>query len=383
MGLQKQVVLNTFKEFWDIWAKREKGAFTIEDIQPFFAEDVSAIGSGEHELGKSLQDVVRNFSDDFSELQTPLLIDFFYESVKLLSETVSLVEAEAYVDLEVESGARLKFHLRFTTLFVLKGDKWLISHNHVSIPSSEQEEGEAYPIDALKAKNNRLEKLVTQRTQQLNEKTQLLEEERDRTESLLFNILPKKIAKEIMLTGKNNPTRHEAVSVIFTDLKEFTKIAATISARKLVEELNDLFFHFDDFIRTGGLEKIKTIGDSYMAVCGLPEPDNRHAYKCVETARKMLAFIEERNAANPINWSMRIGVHSGPVVAGVVGNHKFTYDLWGNTVNLASRLEGAGEGGKINISEQTYLLIKNEVECEYRGKRNIKGDQQIDMYFVK
>ena len=300
----------------------------------------------------------------------------------MLASNVGLVEAEAMIILPISDEAPLQFYLRFSTTFVEKDGRWLLAHNHVSIPASEQDVGEAFPIDALRAKNNKLQELVNQRTKELEEKTNLLLDEKEKTERLLYNILPKKIAQELMVTGRNVPARHERVSVLFTDFKEFTRIASTITPKELVAELNDIFFHFDDITKELQLEKIKTIGDSYMSVCGLPEADQEHAYKCVHAARQMLGFIRERNQNNPIQWAMRIGIHSGPVVAGVVGSHKFTYDLWGDTVNVASRLESASLAGKINISEQTYRLVKDRYPCEYRGKIRMKGKEEVDMYFV-
>lgn len=375
-------ILETFDKFWHIWAKREKQERTLEDIIPFFDNTISTFGTGEHELGKNFDKVVTNFKSDFSEFQRPLSIDYIYKKAKTLSDTSGFVEAEAFVSFELDDGTPLKLHLRFSTIFVLKKGKWLVSHSHLSMPSNDQDVGESFPLDALKAKNNRLLELVNNRTEELQEKTSLLEKEKNKTEKLLFNILPKKIAKEMLLNGYSVPVRHENVSVIFTDFVEFTKIASTITARKLVEELNDIFFHFDSLMKEQSLEKIKTIGDSYMAVCGLPEPHNEHAFRCVVVARKMLEFIENRNSKMPIKWQMRIGIHSGPVVAGIVGNDKFAYDLWGSTVNLASRLEGAGIKGKINISGDTYHLIKDVIPCVYRGKQLIKGNREVDMYFV-
>ncbi|WP_250435778.1 adenylate/guanylate cyclase domain-containing protein [Hanstruepera flava] len=378
----EQDILNTFNEFWHMWAKRAKGEATIHDLKQYFDPEVSSIGTGEHEIGKDLETVIENFSYDLKELQKPFKLDVFYEKAKVLSPTSGVVEAEANVEIDLDADEPLKLHIRFSTVFILKDGNWLIKHNHVSFPSKDQGVGESYPLDALTAQNNRLQALVEQRTYELEEKTTLLEKEKDKTEKLLFNILPRKIARELLDNGYSVPVRHENVSVIFTDFVEFTKIASQITARELVEELNDIFFHFDSLIKEQELEKIKTIGDSYMAVCGLPEPHNEHAFRCIVVARKMLSFIEDRNNKRPIKWQMRIGIHSGPVVAGIVGNDKFAYDLWGRTVNLASRLESAGIEGKINISEDTYHLIKESIPCEYRGKQLIKGNKEVDMYFV-
>ena len=382
MKSKEEEVLHAFNHFWDTYAQRHNGAATIDDLKPLFAESVSSIGTGLHEVGRDLEQVLQNFGDDLKEVENPISLEYSYQVARLLSPTVGLVEAEALIILPMAEGPALQIYARFSTTFIEKDGRWLLSHNHISIPASEQDVGEAFPIDALRAKNNKLQELVTKRTQELEEKTVLLQDEKEKTERLLYNILPKKVAQELMSTGRNTPARHERVSVLFTDFKEFTRIASAITPKQLVAELNDIFYHFDDITKGQELEKIKTIGDSYMSVCGLPEADGEHAYKCVNAARQMLHFIEERNRHSPIQWSMRIGIHSGPVVAGVVGNHKFTYDLWGDTVNVASRLESASLAGKINISEQTYLLVKDRFPCEYRGKIQMKGKEEVDMYFV-
>jgi len=185
-----------------------------------------------------------------------------------------------------------------------------------------------------------------------------------------------------METGKTVPSRFEEVSILFTDFKEFTNIVATIPARKLVEELNEIFHKFDDIMEEVGVEKIQTIGDGYLAACGLPKEDPDHALKCVIAAQKILEYLDQRNKSSAIKWKVRIGIHSGPITAGVVGKNKITYDLFGDTVNTASRIETAGEEGRINISAYTYYLIKDKLPCEYRGKIKAKGKGELDMYFV-
>lgn len=273
-------------------------------------------------------------------------------------------------------------NVRLTTLFRKVNGQWLMRHNHLSFPSNEQDVDEAFPMDALRAQNNKLKLLVAKRTEELEEKSRLLENETRKTERLLYNILPEKVARELIETGQSTPARHDMVSVLFTDFKDFSRISATISAEKLVNELNDLFAGFDSIIKKHGLEKIKTIGDSYMAVCGLPQSDGKHAHKSIKAAKEMLEFIKNRNAERDVEWNMRIGIHSGPVVAGVVGNYKFSYDLWGHTVNLASRMEGAGRINHINISEDTFTLIQDQYNCQFRGEVPIKGDEVVKMYFV-
>jgi len=214
------------------------------------------------------------------------------------------------------------------------------------------------------------------------ERTQELRVEKENASLLLHNILPVEIANELIASGSTQPKRHEEVSILFTDFKEFTNAVASLPAKRVVEELNDIFQHFDDIIDSCGIEKIKTIGDSYMIVGGLPNPVPDHAERCVDAAFKMLAYLEERNETAALKWHMRAGIHSGAVVAGVVGKRKFTYDVWGDTVNIASRVESAGEAGRVNVSAYTYDLIKSRYKGEYRGNLGAKGKGEIDMYFV-
>jgi class 3 adenylate cyclase len=210
-----------------------------------------------------------------------------------------------------------------------------------------------------------------------------LKAERKRSDDLLHNILPINVAKDLKETGETVPERHENVTILFTDFKGFTELVASIPAITLVNELNDIFGRFDEIVEETGVEKIQTIGDAYVAACGLEEKIIEHAINCITAAQKMLSYLEERNKIHEIKWRMRVGIHSGPIVAGVVGKKKFTYDLFGDTINTASRMESSGEPGKINISGSTFQLVKNDFECNYRGKIHAKGKGEMDMYFVK
>lgn len=211
-----------------------------------------------------------------------------------------------------------------------------------------------------------------------------LQIEKDRSENLLLNILPKEIAQELKESGKAAPKKFESVSILFTDFKDFTKLAASIPATTLVVELNDIFGQFDDIMDEFGIEKIETIGDAYMAASGLPRENSDHALRCVNAAFRMVEVLEQRNQSSEIKWSMRIGIHSGPVIAGVVGKKKFAYDLFGDSVNTASRMESNGHVGKVNISQATYMLLKSQPDLafENRGKIEAKGKGKINMYFV-
>jgi len=207
--------------------------------------------------------------------------------------------------------------------------------------------------------------------------------EQKKSDDLLHNILPVNIAKDLKETGRTIPQRHKNVTILFTDFKGFTELVASISEITLVNELNDIFGRFDEIVEEEGVEKIETIGDAYVAASGLGDGVAEHAINCIKAAQQMLYYLEERNRKHEIKWRMRVGIHSGPIVAGVVGKKKFRYDLFGDTINTASRMESSGEPGKINISGPTYQLVKNDIDCEYRGKIHAKGKGEMEMYFVK
>ena len=230
--------------------------------------------------------------------------------------------------------------------------------------------------EVLRSSERELEEKVISRTLEL-------QKEQNRTKDLLHNILPVDVAVELSETGSSRPARHESVTIMFTDLMGFTQTTTDMSADKMVAELNEIFAAFDDIADVCGVEKIKTIGNMYMAAAGLPKPCVDHAQRCVYAGLMMMDYLKQRNNQSDIKWPLRVGIHSGPVVSGVVGKRKFAFDIWGDTVNVASRIESAGEMGRVNISAYTCHLIQNDFECQYRGKLEAKGKGQIDMYFVK
>ena len=213
----------------------------------------------------------------------------------------------------------------------------------------------------------------------------IIEKEKARSENLLLNILPEETAKELKEIGKVKAKKFESVTVLFSDFNEFTKYAEDLSPEELVESVDFYFSKFDEIMDKYGLEKIKTVGDAYMCAGGLPFPTRDHANKMLLAALEIIEFVKESKKNNPANktrFDIRIGINTGPIVAGVVGTKKFAYDIWGDTVNVASRMETNSESGRINISENTYNLINNSFDCDYRGEIKVKNRGSMKMYFV-
>ena len=221
------------------------------------------------------------------------------------------------------------------------------------------------------------------RMRQLKEQHEALAQEQEKTEQLLLNILPRKIAQRLKAGEEHIADACANVSVLFADMVGFTKMSRTMSASQLVELLGDLFSQFDLITEKHGLEKIKTIGDCYMLAGGVPEPRNDHAHAVVEAAMDMCDALETMHARTGGALQMRIGVHSGPIVAGVIGIRKFTYDLWGDTVNVASRMESTGQPGKIHVSANTAALIKSQFILSSRGEIEVKSLGPVETFFVE
>lgn len=212
-----------------------------------------------------------------------------------------------------------------------------------------------------------------------------ISKEKKKSEKLLLNILPEDTAKELKLNGKVKAKKYESVTVFFSDFKGFTSYSEKLSPEALVETVDHYFSKFDAIMEKYGLEKIKTIGDAYMSAGGLHDSETDHAQRMVRAAFEIAAFVETTKkdvAASDLTFDIRIGINTGPVVAGVVGTKKFAYDIWGDTVNVASRMESMSEPGKINISHSTYELIKEDVDCEYRGEIEAKNRGKVKMYFA-
>ncbi len=232
----------------------------------------------------------------------------------------------------------------------------------------------------FKERQKRLEELIAERTEEL-------QHEKEKSDNLLANMLPKGTAEEIMSKGKAAKTKYNFVTVLFSDIQGFTRIAEEMNPEVLIDELDRFFFQFDSLAEKYRIEKIKTIGDAYMCAGGIPERNRTNPVEVVLAALEMqqyMQFMKDDPAKTAARfWDIRIGIHTGTVIAGVVGHKKITYDIWGDTVNTASRMESSGEPGKINISGTTYEFVKEYFICDYRGRMPVKYKGDLDMYFVK
>ncbi len=227
---------------------------------------------------------------------------------------------------------------------------------------------------------------LEQQSEQLELQKRKLEEEKQKSDTLLLNILPYEIAEQLKNKGTVQAKKYRRVSVLFTDFVGFTNISEQLSSEEVVKELSVCFEKFDEIIEKHFIEKIKTIGDAYMCVGGLPIRNKSNPIDVTLAGLKIQKFMRDYNkikrSLGQPQWHLRVGVHTGPVVAGVIGKKKFAYDIWGDTVNTASRMETSGASGKVNVSGYTFKYIKDYFDYTYRGKIQAKNKGEIDMYFI-
>ncbi len=218
----------------------------------------------------------------------------------------------------------------------------------------------------------------------IGERTEELIKEKERFDNLITRVLPSETANEIAFKGKASAQRFKRVTVLFSDIQGFTRITDEMHPEQLIDELDKFFLHFDEVIDKYNIEKIKTIGDAYMCAGGIPTKNNTNPIEVVMAAIEMQNYMKylQKTSSKKKIWDIRIGIDTGPVIAGVIGRKKISYDIWGTTVNTASRMESSGEPNKINITSNTYMLIRNYFNCTYRGKMPVKNKGDIDMYFV-
>ena len=218
--------------------------------------------------------------------------------------------------------------------------------------------------------------------EKVEQRTVELRLEKKKSDDLLMNILPEEVANELKVKGYAEARQFAHATVLFTDFVNFTTISESLTPKELVSEIHLYFTAFDEIIERNGLEKIKTIGDAYLAVAGLPNEDPDHALHAANAAVEILAFVTKRKADGAL-FDIRAGLNSGPVIAGIVGVKKFVYDIWGDTVNTAARMETNSEAGRINISASTFSSLTQHFNCTYRGKIDAKNKGKIDMYYLE
>jgi len=219
-------------------------------------------------------------------------------------------------------------------------------------------------------------------SQRIQSKIAEVTKEKEKSDKLVADILPEKTATQLKEKGKSKWDKYERTTVLFSDIQGFTKIAEEMNPELLIDELDKFFFHFDSVVEKYNIEKIKTIGDAYMAAGGIPKKNSTNPVEVVLAALEMQSYMQHLKSAKTDIWDLRIGIHTGPVIAGVVGHKKLSYDIWGDTVNTASRMESSGMAGRVNISGITYGMVKDYFICEYRGKLPVKYKGNVDMYFV-
>jgi len=218
---------------------------------------------------------------------------------------------------------------------------------------------------------------------QLLELKEQVEQEKERSDRLLLNILPERVANDLKEKGSSIPECFDNVTVFFSDIVNFTKLTSTIDPADVICELSDVFTGFDRIFKHNHCERIKTIGDAYLSVSGMPEPDEKHACNVLKAAFECMAFLEKRNQNHKMKWQMRMGVHSGRVVGGIVGIEKYIYDVFGDTINTAARMEHYSEPMRINVSSETYALAREHFKFTERGSVEVKGKGMTTMYFLE
>ncbi|MCB1308040.1 MAG: FIST C-terminal domain-containing protein, partial [Leptospiraceae bacterium] len=282
-------------------------------------------------------------------------------------------------------GAACGFHNTVISLVLLR-DREKINYTANRTYSDEQIEDivESFPpeisVDELQREIIQLRKQKSRLSHFLHLTSEDLEQERRKSEELLLNILPASIADRLKIGERTIADRFNEVTIVFADLVGFTPLAGSMDADRLVQVLNRLFSSFDELAHKHGVEKIKTIGDAYMAVAGLPEPDARHALRAFRFAVGMLKIIHKFNERYHMDIQLRVGLNSGPVVAGVIGKRKFSYDLWGDAVNIASRMESHGIPGSIHLSDSTFQHLKQLPDLQPRGEIEVKGRGPMQTY---
>jgi class 3 adenylate cyclase/ketosteroid isomerase-like protein len=365
----EEEVFKTYEVFWQGCALRDADMrFSV------CSDEATFFGTGVHERAVGKKQAREMNEKGIAQFPDPFEINTIWKTVRIAGN-IAWVEANTEWIRQVQ-GKSVKDIVRLTTIFKKEDGRWMVIHVHGSEPDYRLQDGEFMVNERILDRNRVLERQVFERTQDL-------EAEKIKSDKLLLNILPAKIADELKANGKAIAKLYSKVTVLFTDFKDFTLLSQQISPQELIDELNECFREFDRILWKYNIEKIKTIGDGYLAVSGLPLPNENHAIDVVRFAIDVRDFISARKKVlGNRSLQIRIGIHSGEVIAGIVGIKKFAYDIWGDTVNTAARMQQNCQAGKINISESTYELVKDKFKCTYRGEIEAKNKGKMKMYFA-
>lgn len=300
----------------------------LDRIIPFLHPQCNGFGTAYQEIFKCKSDWLSLFREESVQLPNGIEVSQKWAEVFPVDETIMGLMAEVVFVIKLPNNKKIEIDpVRASAIYKHEGDRMSVTHLHLSYPFGE--------------------------------------------------------ANDEIFPGSKEPRLYEEATVLFTDFVGFTNIVSTVPPKKLLSELNELYGQFDDIIQEHNMVKIKTIGDAYMAVAGLREKDDpNHAVNAAAAGVEILKYLEDRNKMTGLKWNIRVGIHSGPVVGGVIGHNQLQFDIWGDTVNTASRIVAVSETGRINLSAYTYDLIKKQFSCEYRGRVNAKGKGEIDMYFI-
>jgi class 3 adenylate cyclase len=325
MTTDEQLVLSRQEAFFVAWLSRDEGA--KERVMAFFDTSFSGIGTARHEMWNTPEGMFEQFTKESEQLPRGGEVTSKWATVSRFTDHVHGLTGEFSVRLRAAGRVFTIDPMRVTSVWKRFDDgEFKMVHWHASSPDVSSEE----------------------------------------------EVLP----------GSKEPKRYDEITVAMTDFVGFSGSVFAVPPKLLVDELNEIFSAFDEITAQHGVDKIKTIGDAYMMACGLDPSVEDHAVRTITALREMFAYLEQRNADSAFKWEMRAGVHSGPAVGGIIGKQKLSFDLWGDTVNLASRLESSAEAGRINLSSYSYALVKTTFPCTYRGKIETKDRGKMDMYFV-
>lgn len=333
--------------------------------------------------GYSRKEFIELYSDNIFEFSREEGINEKIQNIK--TDKIPVIYVSNIV---TKKGLNKSLQTTLSPVFEQGKLKWIVAiESDISeiINSEKLLEEKSYTLKAITEKLQDANQELQAQRDQLNRRNEELAKEKQRTDELLHNILPEIVAHQLK-KGKKKPKRHKSVTVLFADFKGFTKICKHLDPIEIVNTLDELFSEFDRIIDKHFIEKIKTIGDAYMCAGGMPMKNNSHPVNVVMAALEIQQFLFEYNKPRMLKkeivWECRIGVHSGEVFAGVVGEKKFAYDIWGDTVNLAARMETSGAVNTVNISDSTYELVKDYFVCVARGEIDVKNIGRAKMYFV-